>query len=367
MRKKQRSQPAGDGSPKLTRLKLTALIGALIVLTSALCILWVLGGLPYIWGSVESTQHSVQIVPDCTVDSGAQIELEIHSLDQATLEIYVNTQEEDSGRCNEIIVYSSYDLRVQEAIGFDVPLITNTEEEPPGEGTDVSFDRETYSLEGEKRYRFAFPLDQGEYPKSVFLKFDFDGVVSAETFSEGEVEAVFIVNNIVSMPLSFLVVLHGDIRVTSRDIDAEYDDPRSPNIYRYRASSFDGASVVPVRFGVDSRDRDRVKETLLVVFSAIFGVGISGLFESFLASEIYSVVAASLFGLRRATSVGSESTVRRLGSGTGWSGHEVKGNVRRRGFGAAIRDRGLAGLGMGGGALEKRAEGACDWGVHVKG
>ena len=92
-----------------------------------------------------------------------------------------------------------------------------------------------------------------------------------------------------------------------------------------------------------------------MVFSAIFGVGISGLFESLLASEIYSGVVASILGLRRPRAVGSKSIPRRLRMGVGsmadraeeaWDwGADVVGQMERgvEARGALVRAFGIEG------------------------
>ncbi len=152
---------------------------------------------------------------------------------------------------------------------------------------------------------FIVSLETENPVNSVILQFTIADPVFVQSLAEGEVQSSFIFSNLSpdAADLSFIVILHRDIRMTARDLGSSLDDPGNPNVYRYiteptsNQSETEGvlSRFVIAKFAIQIPERERLKETLLIILSALFGVGISALFESLLASEIYAALATGLF------------------------------------------------------------------------
>jgi hypothetical protein len=293
-------------APKLTRIKLTASLGLVLVIVTAISLLWVLGTFHDQKVTEDLGSRLVQITPDCIVSSGVHLELDAISFDEAVLEILLDLPQAENDRCRKITIQSSYNISIRDVFGLDKSI--EVDEEMYQKSERISLNSTDRAPSDQMQNAFLVEIGQDRYPKSVFLRIQVNDPVSLRTFSEGEIRGIFIVDHLVSDDdvASFHLILHDDIRVTARDLGAIFADPRNPNIYRYKPRKWTiegepGVSrIVTVELGVASPDRDRTKETLLVILSALFGVGISALFESLLASEIYSILALGVFGPRRA-------------------------------------------------------------------
>ena len=306
--------------PDLRRVRLTFILGLILVFSTAGGLLWILGVLPYDPYRKGSDQalvkitpgRLVQITPDCVVNSHMHIQFDVFSFDSGLLQMSLDLPSGEGKVCKSILVASNYQLTPGSSAGSRMPFRGESEGDHDPRGTELTVRQEPPTANYPRR--FSVSLETIPYPKSVFLQFRIHDPVSMKTFSDGEVKGTFFVSSLMATRIpSFLLILHNDIRVTSRDVDARFDDPRLPNIYRYEptmlfaSEELTATRSVRVDFGVEFPNRDRLKETLLVILSALFGVGVSALFESLLASEIYAALAGGLFGSSRITAEGQHT------------------------------------------------------------
>ena len=285
----------------MKRIKLTVAIGLSIVISTSLGILWTLGVIFHEEFSNSTADNVVQITPDCIITSGMQIEFKVLSHNDSHLNIVFELPQEDSNFCRNISVQSSHDIDVMDTIVFDELNHKESTGNKASAGTSLQNSVQQFeSPDGKVHKVFKFDVKNIDKQRSVWLVFRINDPVALKTYSEGDIVTLFIVDKLINeeMPVSFLLVLGRDVRVTARDLNAFLEDPRKPNIYRYGfkpqpVQFLLGISLAAsVDFSVEFPDRDRFKEVLLVIFSALFGVGISALFESLLAIENYNYLAS---------------------------------------------------------------------------
>ena len=287
----------------MLRMKFTAILGLTLVVLTSLGLLWVLGVISYRVTPKSDAPKLVSFSPDCVLDS-VSAELELMSFDKALFEIYFDLPSRDNSRCKLALIQTSYEMTLDNAVGYDEYLVPSSEKKKITQG--FSLFSENWQSLGETQKEIKISLEHEKFLKSISLQFAVSDSLLIDTLSEGEFDGAFIFQNLKKADdvLSFVLILHDNIRMLSRDLEATFDDPRKPNIYRYTSHqapetnpSLPGASrFVVTKFVVEFPERERLKETLLVILSALFGVGISALLESLLASEIYSALAIGLFG-----------------------------------------------------------------------
>lgn len=298
----------GSNRPGISRIRLTAFLGLILIVASSIGLMWILGVIAHEVPSMTGTQRSMHVSADCELDTRVNAEFELLSFDTALFEIHFDLPERhnEKEQCNRISVSTSHEVTMNFSVGGP-KYSDSSDRKHIKPNPSLSVERQDGG--DDMNWVFDISLDTEEPIKSVFSQFTIVNPVDVHSLSEGEVNSTFFFDNLSRREdnLSFIVILHHDIRMTARDLGASLDDPRNPNVYRYQAvlspiqpkNSVGETRYVGTNFSIQIPDKERLKETLLVILSALFGVGVSALFESLLASQIYATLASGLFRTMR--------------------------------------------------------------------
>ena len=287
----------------LPRIRLTTVLGLIVVFLTSLGLLWVLGVVAHQDQSSINQPHTVNVIPSCSLESKLWAEFDILSFDKALFEISFDFPEQPVVEGKTLRVSTTHQMTLGFALAnYEDNSASNEREIKPSSPLTVIRNNLTHDR---LKTEFIVSLETEEPVNSVILQFIIADPVFVRSLAEGEVQSSFIFPNLSAddADLPFIVILHRDIRMTARDLGASLDDPGNPNVYRYitepSSNRSEAAGVfsrfVIAKFAIQIPERERLKETLLIILSALFGVGISALFESLLASEIYAALAAGLF------------------------------------------------------------------------
>ncbi len=284
----------------MNRLKLTVAIGLTMVLTTSVGILWSLGVFFHHKLSGSPRVQQVQITPDCVLVNELQVEFKILSVDNARLDIVAEFPQQKSNSCTELQVSSSHEIELISAVAPPTGQASGARRSSAAQRELRTKERQYRAPDGELRTHFDVHLKDVQRGDSVWLSFKILDSVALTSYSEGEIFTIFFVDNVASRDgiVSFLSILGREVRATARDLDAVLEDPRKPNIFRHEFSptpgrpSMNTSVASSIEFSVEFPERERFKDGLLVILSALFGVGISALFESLLAAEVYNRLAS---------------------------------------------------------------------------
>ncbi len=301
--------PVGSERTRRFELGLTTAVGSVTVLLSSLIILWVLGAFDDIGPRPLLEAEHFIVTPGCRDAGDYQVELEFESLTDSYVEITYFNETPLAEHCNVFAVTATQRMQVERAIsmgwlGGDASIDGYRQH---GGRQIAAHTRSSLSPEkDEPTTIITVDLKKGqEAANAIFLRLFLPDFTRKIDFSTGRARASFLLEGARDSEDSthFFAIVHQDLRHTR--IQGVNTDPTTPNVFQYNPARYEieGRSpptkVVLFDAEFDSIRDDKLRDVLLVAFSALFGVGVSALFESLLLSELLRRFAQMFGGDKR--------------------------------------------------------------------
>ncbi len=284
---------------KRPRLYATIALGVLLTFSMGGGLLWLIGFTYEPISNGDLGSRIFQITPNCSKPPSVTIQVDAIKFSKSTIDLTANVDGSLAKTCRSLVIKSDHQFKIVRVLSLGKAKQTKAQIS----NQDGYTSYESHVLKPGKIIRnengkFQSTILTGSSPDSfdsINIKIATPDLINPLSFSEGEVRTIYIVENVNESngkPI-FNLVIHPVLRVLETGFSAEVANPRKPNIYTYEPKKYtiEGVAlpnyVTSLELLVRSKEREKLKETLLVVFSALFGVGISALFESLLASEIY--------------------------------------------------------------------------------
>lgn len=276
--------------------KVTATVGAITLVISSSLILWVLGAFNDISRRPLLEAEQFVIRPDCDTPGKFQIQLELYGLNENTLQVIFHRDGSIAEECRKLTVMSTQWVRVERALSLEWLEGSRSIDgyrESGGKTVHTTSRRDLTADENEPAAMIKVDLKQVESDaNAVLLRLDLPDITRKIDFSRGRARASFFIEGARSgsSSVKFFAIVHQDLRQSR--IQGVNTDPTTPNVFEYQSSRHEiaGASsasnLVFFDAEFDSIRRDKLRDILLVALSALFGVGVSTLFESFLLTEV---------------------------------------------------------------------------------
>ena len=283
-------------SQRRLQLRVTVTVGSFIVVLSSVVILWVLGTFDDIGPRPLLEAERFEVTPVCSSTGKYLVSLELHSLAESFVEITYFDDKPLSEVCETFTVSSTQTLGVQRAISMGYLAGDASKDGYRQLGSNRVLTQTRIDLtptENSPASLITVNFNElHETDNAIFLRLSLPDFSRKLDFSSGRSRASFFLYGADDddASASFFATISQDLRHTR--VRGTNVDPKIPNSFEYRPSRYEIAGVShPIRVVLfdaefESIRRDKLRDVLLVAFSALFGVGVSALFESLILTEL---------------------------------------------------------------------------------